>query len=142
MPGPPPKPPGQRRRRNVVPALMLLPAEGRQGDVPRWPLGQAASGREAALWAHLWAMPQAVAWSRSALCHVVARYTRILTAAERRGARAAYLAETRQLEDRLGLTPMSMLRLRWTIEQATEPDEEPDVLDIRSRLQAVDPDLA
>jgi hypothetical protein len=37
---------------------------------------------------------------------------------------AATLAEVRQLEDRFGLTHMSMLRLRWEITPA-EPVERP-----------------
>lgn len=37
--GPPPKPDGQRRRRNVTTAATRLPAEGRQGTAPRWPIG-------------------------------------------------------------------------------------------------------
>lgn len=34
--GPPPSP--NRRRRNSQAALLKLPAEGRQGDPPPWPL--------------------------------------------------------------------------------------------------------
>lgn len=37
--GPPPKPDSQRRRRNAVPGATRLPAEGRTGPAPRWPLG-------------------------------------------------------------------------------------------------------
>lgn len=36
--GPPPKHPSQRRRTNPTIALTQLPAEGRQGDPPEWPL--------------------------------------------------------------------------------------------------------
>ena len=36
--GPPPKHPSQRRRTNPSIALTQLPAEGRQGDPPTWPL--------------------------------------------------------------------------------------------------------
>lgn len=36
--GPPPKPADQRRRRNASVAMTRLPAGGRQGDIPRWPL--------------------------------------------------------------------------------------------------------
>lgn len=38
MPGPAPKPDGQRRRRNATAPSTKLPAEGRQGDPPPWPL--------------------------------------------------------------------------------------------------------
>jgi hypothetical protein len=36
--GPPPKPAGERRRRNATHATTKLPAGGREGAVPRWPL--------------------------------------------------------------------------------------------------------
>jgi hypothetical protein len=36
--GPPPVPDAQRRRRNATMAMTRLPAEGRKGPVPRWPL--------------------------------------------------------------------------------------------------------
>lgn len=38
MPGPPPKAPGTRARRNASPAIVYLPADGRSGATPRWPL--------------------------------------------------------------------------------------------------------
>lgn len=38
MPGPPPKHPSQRRRTNPTVALTRLPAEGRKGKPPAWPL--------------------------------------------------------------------------------------------------------
>jgi len=44
----------------------------------------------------------------------------MLAEAERPGARASLLSETRQLEAALGLSPVSMARLHWQIE-ATEP---------------------
>jgi hypothetical protein len=36
--GPPPKHPSQRRRTNPTIAMTQLPAEGRRGDAPEWPL--------------------------------------------------------------------------------------------------------
>jgi hypothetical protein len=38
MPGPAPKPPGTRARRNASPSMTILPAKGRQGKAPAWPL--------------------------------------------------------------------------------------------------------
>lgn len=38
MPGPPPKAPGTRARRNASPAVVYLPAGGRRGATPPWPL--------------------------------------------------------------------------------------------------------
>jgi hypothetical protein len=138
MPGPPPKPAHQRRRTNAAPPLIWLPAEGRQGETPSWPLPRPRK-RELELWRRLWATPQAVAWEMQGIDLVIARFARLLAVAERPDATAAILGEVRQLEDRLGLTVMSMLRLRWQITDAAwERDEPPDVLDIRDRLRATD----
>jgi hypothetical protein len=114
MPGPAPKPASQRRRTNATPGTVLLPAEGRSGPPPRWPLEVA----EPACWAGLWMLPQAVAWGRLHLTRVVARYAAALTVAESPEGSAAIMAEVRQMEDRLGLSPMAMLRLRWEIAES------------------------
>lgn len=111
--GPAPKPVEQRRRRNApIANTVKLPAEGRSGEPPTWPL----TGRPPTIWAGLWATPQAAAWEKLGWTRIVARYTRILLWCENpKTMTTALLAEARQLEDRLGLTPMSMLRLRWEI---------------------------
>lgn len=113
MPGPAPKPNGQRRRRNAPMAnTVKLPAEGRQGKAPSWPMG----GRAPKLWGELWATPQAAAWERLGWSRVVARYVMVLGLCEDPDTTsAALLGEARQLEDRLGLSPMAMLRLRWEV---------------------------
>ena len=63
------------------------------------------------------ARPQAVAWERlgEGTVRVVARYARMLLAVEKPNAPAKLSNEVRQLEDRLGLNPPSMQRLRWEI---------------------------
>lgn len=103
-----------------------------------WPLvGQ--SKREAQLWRRLWGTPQSTAWEQMVWTDTVARYTRVLAAAEQRGAAAGILAEARQLEDRLGLSPMAMLRLRWEIaDQDLGHPPDGDMLDIRQRLRAIE----
>lgn len=165
--GPAPKPDDQRRRRNAVVAMTQLPAEGRQGEPPRWPLvpdvilttrhelaeakverlqqerrdaldddrpvgmierrldvaleaaaitgAQLAAqrGLEAELWAEAWATPQAVVWDRLGWRRDVAQYVRHKALAELGDLDAA--KEARQWSDRLGLTPLAMLRLRWAI---------------------------
>jgi hypothetical protein len=113
MPGPPPKPAGEVRRRNAPAAnTVRLPAEGRFGAAPTWPL----SGGSPDVWDELWATPQAVAWERLGWTRVVARYVKVLGYCEDpESLSVGLLGEARQLEDRLGLTPMSMLRLRWEI---------------------------
>lgn len=142
MPGPPPKHPSDRRRRNAAPGMVQLPAEGRRGKPPKWPLSKPRK-TELGIWAELWATPQAVAWAELGWIRTVARYVRLLYEAEKPGAGAAVNAEVRQLEDRLGLTPMSMRRLQWEI-AADEVDEKREQRAASStrRLKAVDPAAA
>lgn len=123
MPGPPPS--ANLRRRNAGRGLTVLPAGGRPGPTPKWPLRE-SSADELELWAELWTTPQAVMWERLRNHRAVARYARALAAAETDG-RATLLAEIRQLEDRLGVLPMAMLRLGWTIgELAEDPAPAPN----------------
>lgn len=75
---------------------------------------------------------------------VAARYCRKLLEAEMADSPVSLQAEVRQLEDRLGLSPMSMLRLRWEIaadELAAAREERTEVTTPapRRRLRAVDP---
>lgn len=109
MPGPAPS--ANPRRRNARPDQTVLPSTGRPGAAPDWPL----RGKPPTCWYELWRTPQAVAWETLGLARLVARYAVQLTEAEKRNATTAVLAEVRQLEDRLGLSPMAMLRLRWTV---------------------------
>lgn len=67
----------------------------------------------AELWAEMWATPQAIAWEELGWTRVVARYCRKLLDAEKPDSSTGLLSEVRQLEDRLGLTPMAMKRLMW-----------------------------
>lgn len=144
MPGPAPKDPAARRRRNVDRAadpLTLLPAAGREGDPPPWPLA-ATSVEELALWAEVWSTPQAAAWETLGWSRVVARYVRLCLAAENPASSIGVAAEVRQLEDRLGLTPMAMLRLRWKVTtdelaERRDPDAGPPAPRVRS-IRAVD----
>lgn len=156
-----PKDPDQRVRRNKVPGLIQLPAKGREGATPEWPLGpdlhtqarlQVAEGklaaledkradggpvseaqlvraeekvatlrlvlagqaeRELALWEKLWRTPQAVEWQALGWLDEVALYTRWMVLAASGDLDAG--KEARQYADRLGLTPLAMARLRWTV---------------------------
>ena len=119
MPGPLQDPNARRRSRND-PRMVRLPADGRQGEPPAWPL-DSLSEAESEVWRQLWATPMAVVWDRQVWPRMIARYTRILVACEEPGARPALLAECRALEDRLGLNAPSLARLHWTIDDSTEP---------------------
>ncbi len=142
MPGPAPKHPSQRRRTNPSIQLTALPAEGRKGPLPDWPLSKATVA-EQKVWAEVWTCPQAVAWDRLGWVRTVARYVRVLVQAEKPKAPVMVNAEARQLEDRLGLTPMSMLRLRWEIkaDEVAEARDDRTAAPVR-RLAAVDPQAA
>jgi hypothetical protein len=168
--GPPPKDPDQRARRGGGPAMMRLPATGRQGTPPPWPLGpdvvlsararaararakdlrvlagadgitareavrrdrahatavesatvleatvRAQRKRETDLWRELWATPMAVEWERLRWTREVAVYVRFHVRGETGDVKAAQ--EARLRGETLGLSPMSLLRLRWRIEDA------------------------
>lgn len=120
MPGPPPKPDGEKRRRNAPMANTLqLPAEGRQGPAPVWPGPGLMPEPYRAIWEDLWSTPMAVAWERNNWTRVIARYLLVLQASDdalkAKEPNAKLLIELRNLEDRLGMTPMSLMRLRWEI---------------------------
>ncbi|SDN73580.1 phage terminase small subunit [Allokutzneria albata] len=188
--GPVGKSDGARRRRNAVVAMTKLPAEGRKGRTPRFPLGPDIRTRadlvvaqnrletlqdrrregetvsdvaidralhkvtvlehvvelqaeaELALWRELWRTPQAVAWERLHWTREVAQYVRHKVLAENGDLDAA--KEARQQADRLGLTPLAMLRLRWEV-VADEVAEQrttrtvPAAQRKRPNLRAVDP---
>lgn len=112
---------GSRHRGSdtLATTLVRLPAEGKKGRPPSWPLS-VPSKDESAAWKQLWHTPQAVEWYRLGWTRTVARYARVLIEAEKSGASAALLSEARQMEDRLGLTSMSMLRLRWAIDEVEQ----------------------
>jgi hypothetical protein len=188
--GPPPKPDDQRRRRNATVALTRLPAEGRKGPAPKWPLipdvvmsakrdlaaakvealeCDRADGKnverqldqarerlaildrqlaeqkalEASLWRDLWKLPQAMQWQRLGWTRDVAQYVRHKVLAELGDLDSA--KEARQWSDRLGLTPLAMLRLRWEV-VADEVGERREARAApqaaRRRLKVVDPGVA
>jgi hypothetical protein len=112
VPNPPKIEPNRGTRGRGV---TLLPPDGRQGDLPAWPLPGRQTAAERDVWAQLWSTPQAVAWERLGWTRTVARYARIAVAAEARDATAAVMAQALALEDRLGLTPKAMRLLLWQV---------------------------
>lgn len=130
----PPKPDAVRRNARVGP--LLLPAHGRAGDPPNWPLIGKPNAAEARAWHELWATPQAVAWETLGWVRTVARYCRVMVEAEKRKAPAALLAQAVALEDRLGLTPKAMRMLLWQI-ASDEVAEKREQTSVRGRIRAV-----
>ncbi len=133
MPQPPKFDPARRNSR-IGP--VKLPAEGRKGDPPKWPLPGRIIAAESRAWAELWATPQAVAWEKLGWTRTVARYCRVMVAAEKKDATAALLAQAVSLEDRLGLTPKAMRLLLWEI-VADEVTEKRETGGVRGRIKAV-----
>jgi hypothetical protein len=108
---------------------------------------------EAELWSLLWETPQAVQWARLRWTRTVATYVRWQVRGEAGDLKAA--VEARHLNDRLGLNPVAMQRLRWTVavdelaekrdERAAATGTDPAPAPTRKRrttVKAVDPDAA
>lgn len=140
MPGPAPKANDARRRTNALtaPGFRRLPFEGRSGPIPQWPLSLLASEDEHNLWLKLWRLPQAVMWERLHCEDIVALYVRAIVEAQRDPSNTKLMAEVRQLDSKVGLSPKAMLDLRWEVEDEPEAEEQPmaNVTRIRSFVPA------
>ena len=115
----------QRRRRTPSPGFRQLPYEGRIGEPPSWPL-DTPSSMELTQWQKLWTLPQATVWEQMRCEDTVALYVRAYCEALL-DANPKMLNEVRQLDSKLGLSPRSMLDLRWEIEVPEEESEESSV---------------
>lgn len=113
--GPPPDPNALRRdRKSDAAGWVTLPAEGRVGDAPEWPLSE-ASDRELELWEREWRRPQAVQWEVTAAEVEVALYVRRLAEAEEPGAPTNLGTLVKQLMEGLGISQDGLARRRWKI---------------------------
>ncbi|MEU5442756.1 MULTISPECIES: hypothetical protein [Streptomyces] len=121
--GPAPDPGALRRERDAG-EWTILPAEGRQGATPMWPLTE-QDDREEELWERLWRMPQALMWERYGQDLEVALYVRRLVEAEARESSVALSTLVRQLADSLGLSTPGMRANRWRIDRLAEEDDAP-----------------
>lgn len=102
-------PQGTRR----MPKAIMLPAEGRKGRPPAWPLEDGPSPEELDVWRILWKTPQSTRWDLS-WTRDIALYARWRVQLERKFTGTLEFA-VRQLGDRLGMNPLAMARLRWVI---------------------------
>lgn len=123
-------------RRNARTGPLKLPAEGRSGPAPEWPL-TGPTAFEAEGWGQLWRTPQAVAWERLGWVRTVARYCRVMVAAEQPDAPPALLGQATALEDRLGLTPKAMRMLLWEIASDEVAEARQVTSSARRRIKAV-----
>jgi hypothetical protein len=103
---------------------VTLPAKGREGKAPAWPLSK-ASQRESTFWRREWRRPQAVMWERNGQELEVALYVRSLAAAELLDASVAARTLVRQQQEALGLSLPGLARNRWRIEHVEEPSGQP-----------------
>jgi hypothetical protein len=116
--GPAPDPAALRRERDAG-EWTILPAEGRQGATPDWPLTDETI-REAQLWERLWTKPQALMWERYGQEYEVALYVRRLSEAEQLESAVTLTTVVKQMGDSLGLSTPGMRANRWRIDRAEE----------------------
>ena len=115
--GPTRDPNALRRERDGGQGGVELPAEGRQGPVPEWPLTRPTK-RELELWEGEWARPQAVMWERNGQELEVAMFVRSVRLAEKPDAPTAARTLVRQQMDSLGISVPGMDRLGWRIAES------------------------
>src|SRR6266550_8015252 len=133
MPGPPPKPASQRRRRNKAPAVIKL-ANRRPSKPPALPKGFSPAARK--WWATVWASPMAALWLEADVPALV-RLAALVDLADSGDMAPQVLAEIRQLEDRFGLSPLARRRLQWELEPGDKEKLEPVADQERRWLRAV-----
>ncbi len=111
--GPAPDPDALRRDRDGG-SWVTLPAEGRQGVVPEWPLSRSTK-REREMWELEWRRPQAVMWERNGQELEVALYVRSFIEASERGATTNLRTTVLRQQEALGLSLPGLARNRWRI---------------------------
>lgn len=121
--GPAPDPDALRREKDAG-DWFDLPAEGRVGPPPEWPLSEPYE-RELDLWARLWMKPQALMWERFGQEFEVALYVRRFVEAEEHESRVNLSTLVRQMADSLGLTTPGMRANRWRIARREEEKTAP-----------------
>ncbi len=134
----PAKDPGSARSERLGASVVVLPAEGFRGRVPRWPLPKRVvyagdysvdergtadvEARERALWRWAWRTPQAVAWamqSEAWRLHSIAMWVRTAVVCESSAATAADKNSLHRFADQVGLTPAGLRENGWRV----APDE-------------------
>lgn len=138
--GPPADPNALRRDRPSDGEWLVLPAEGRRGPLPEFPL-PSATDRELDVWAGLWRKPQAVLWERNGQDLEVALHVRTFVEAEQPEAGAALRNLVRQQLSELLLSIPAMNAARIRFGDAHEGDQAEVVVlarpSARERLRAL-----
>lgn len=139
MPGPMPKDPAIRQRRNKSSTRALLPAETapiqRAPRLPAKPDGKTWQALTRRWWLDVWHSPQRHEFLRvdlGALFRLAILVDAFWTSGELELAR-----EVRLLEREFGLTPLSRRRLEWTVAQADEATDRREQQRV-ARAQVID----
>lgn len=111
--GPAPDPNALRRERDAG-EWVTLPADGREGAPPQWPL-PGPTTLEMELWAVEWRRPQAVQWEANGQELEVALFVRAVVVAEGVKATAADRNAVQRKMNDLGLTVPGLRANRWKI---------------------------
>ena len=121
MPGPAPKDPSVRARRNASSTKSKLVAGGER-VVPKMPAGPEWHSAVKAWWADVWASPMSPEWDESDVHNVTlcALLLQDVWTAESAKQRKDAAGEFRLQRRDLGLTPLDRRRLEWTIETAED----------------------
>ena len=119
--GPAPDPNALRRDRPSDKATWTrLPAAGREGETPPWPLSR-ATRRELEVWAAEWRRPQAVMWEANGQQLIVALFVRAVRFAENASSTSADRVSVIRYLDDLGISNGGLARNRWVIDDAGAP---------------------
>jgi hypothetical protein len=112
--GPPRQPGAIRRGRTGDTGMTVLPAAGREGEAPPWPLAR-PNKFERETWEREWRRPQAVMWERLGWEVQVAIYVRTMRQATTAKASAGTMTNLLRQMVNLGLTEDGMARNQWKI---------------------------
>ena len=122
MPGPLPKDPTLRQRRNKSTTRAMLPAEAghreRRPRLPELEEGDSWHPMACRFWAAIWSSPMSFTFLRAdeqSLFRLLILVNKFWKTGSLNVAR-----EIRMLEREFGLTPLSRRRLEWTVAQAEE----------------------
>lgn len=140
MPGPMPKDPAIRQRRNKSTSRAVLPAETRlrirAPRLPKLPEGETWHPEAEHFWAAIWSSPMSAEFVRAdepALRRLV-----LMVNAFWNHPGLELAKEIRALEREFGLTPLSRRRLEWTIAQTEDAKDKREDSRVKRAERIVD----